>query len=410
MGLRIGGLDSLIMARIQRLAAAAALVGALVAHSSPVLAEESPAPPSPSQVATSEPIPADVVGGNQLGLKGKQVNLGPDATPLPDIWARSWVLADATTGEILASKGAHKLRAPASTLKTLTALTLLPKLPLDGTYVGRQSDVVPGTAMAGVKPGVTYTNEQLFYGMMLPSGNDAARALAHSNGGMKKTISQMNEVAASIGALDTVAKTPNGLDKKGQHSSAFDLALIAMRGLQNPEFAKIVRTEKASFPSQGGGTHPIYTNNHLLLGGYKGCIGVKTGFTSNAGRTFIGAATRKGHTLVVALMGIKSGSAQAAADALTWGFKNYGKVTPVGTLNVAGAAGSPGAEPTASESEAAVIVPSGPPATAAIAVPDVARTSWPPVVWYALIALVVAAVMVWAWLRRKSRRSPYSVI
>ena len=397
------------MARFQRLAAAAALVGALVAHSSPALAEESPTPLSTGQVAISEPT-TDVVVGSQLGLKGKQVNLGPKAAPLPDIWASSWVLANAATGEILASKGAHKLRAPASTLKTLTALTLLPNLALDGTYVGQQSDVVPGTAMAGVKPGVTYTNEQLFYGMMLPSGNDAARALAHSNGGMKKTIAQMNEVAASIGALDTVAKTPNGLDKKGQHSSAFDLALIAMRGLPNPEFAKLVRTEKASCPSQGGGTHPIYTNNHLLLGGYKGCIGVKTGFTSNAGRTFIGAATRKGHTLVVALMGIKSGSAQAAADALTWGFKNYGKVTPVGTLNVAGAAVSPGAEPTASESEAAVIVPSGPPATAAIAVPDVARTSWPPVVWYALIALVVAAVMVWAWLRRKSRRSPYSVI
>ena len=145
--------------------------------------------------------------------------------------------------------------------------------------------------MAGVKPGVTYTNKQLFYGMMLPSGNDAARALAHSNGGIKETIAQMNEVAASIGALDTVAKTPNGLDKKGQHSSAFDLALIAMHGLQNPEFATIVRAKKAPFPSEGGGTHPIYTNNHLLLGGYKGCIGVKTGFTTEAGRTFIGAAT-----------------------------------------------------------------------------------------------------------------------
>jgi D-alanyl-D-alanine carboxypeptidase (penicillin-binding protein 5/6) len=403
------------MARIQRLVAAAALLGALVAQSSPALAVESPAPSSPGpvatdQVSTAAPSSDPVVGGQQLGRKGVQVNLGSGAKPLPDIWASSWVLADATTGEILASKGAHKLRAPASTLKTLTALTLLPTLPLDRTYVGRPSDIVSGTAMAGVKPGVTYTNEQLFYGMMLPSGNDAARALAHSNGGLKKTVVQMNDVAASIGALDTVAKTPNGLDKKGQHSSAFDLALIAMRGLQLPEFATIVRSKKAAFPSEGGGTHPIYTNNHLLLSGYKGCIGVKTGFTSNAGRTFIGAATRKGHTLVVALMGIKSGSAQAAAAALTWGFKNYGKVTPVGTLNVAGAAVSPAAQPSASETTAAVIVPSGPPATAAIAVPDVSRTTWPPMVWYALIALVVAGVLAWAWVRRKSRRSPYSVI
>ncbi len=397
------------MARRLRPAAVAALVGTLVSASilsaSPALAEESGAPAATQPAATGE-----VVGGGQLGLKGRQVNLGPDAKPLPDIWASSWVLADATTGEILASKGAHKLRAPASTLKSLTALTLLPRLPMDGTYVGRQSDVVPGTAMAGVKPGVTYTNKQLFYGMMLPSGNDAARALAHSNGGMKKTLAAMNEVAASIGALDTVARTPNGLDRKGQVSSAFDLALIARHGLRNPDFATIVRTEKAPFPSEGGGTHPIYTTNRLLLGGYKGCIGVKTGFTTDAGRTFIGAATRKGRTLIVALMGIKSGSAQAAAAALTWGFKNHDKVTPVGTLNVEGTQTVRAAAPAASASEEAVIVPSGPPATAAIAVPDVSRTSWPPAVWYALIALVVAGVLLWAWARRKSRRSPYSVI
>jgi D-alanyl-D-alanine carboxypeptidase (penicillin-binding protein 5/6) len=392
------------MARFRRLTVVAALVGAVVLGASPALAEESGAP------ATAAQTPASVVGGEQLGLKGRQVNLGPDAQPLPEIWASSWVLADATTGEILASKGAHKLRAPASTLKTLTALTLLPRLPLDGTYVGRKSDVVAGTAMAGVKPGVTYTNKQLFYGMMLPSGNDAARALAHSNGGMKKTIAEMNEVAASIGALDTVARTPNGLDRKGQVSSAYDLALIASHGLRNPEFATIVRTKKAPFPSEGGGTHPIYTTNRLLLGGYKGCIGVKTGFTTDAGRTFVGAATRKGRTLIVALMGIKSGSAQAAAAALTWGFKNHDNVTPVGTLNVDGASAVRAAAPEATESEEAVIVPSGPPATAAIAVPDISRTSWPPAVWFTLIALVVAGVLLWAWFRRKSRRSPYSVI
>ncbi|MGI9135450.1 MAG: D-alanyl-D-alanine carboxypeptidase family protein [Candidatus Nanopelagicales bacterium] len=388
------------MARVQRLTAVAALLCAVVTVASPALAEE-----------PTEPIStAQVVGGEQLALKGRQVNLGPGAKPLPDIWASSWVLADATTGEILASKGAHKLRAPASTLKMLTALTVLPRLDLSSTYVGRPSDVVSGTAMAGIKPGITYTVKQLLNGMMLPSGNDAARALAHANGGIPETVAQMNEVAAALGAADTVAKTPNGLDEKGQVSSAFDLALIARAGLARPDFATIVARKKAPFPSEGGGTHPIYTNNRLLLGGYKGCIGVKTGFTTEAGRTFVGAATRKGRTLVVALMGIKSGSAQAAAAALTWGFKNHDKVTPVGTLNVAGASLSPSAEPSASARQAVALVPSGPPATAAIAVPDVARTSWPPIVWYTLIGLVVIGVLVGAWLRRKSRKSPYSVI
>ena len=404
------------MARIQRLAAATAVIGvvfsATVTFASPALAEETGATvlTAVNTVTAENTLTGQIVGGDQLGLKGVQANLGTGADPLPKIWASSWVLADAGTGEILASKGAHKLRAPASTLKALTALTLLPRLPLDGTYVGRQSDVVPGTATAGVKPGVTYTNKQLFYGMMLPSGNDAARALAHSNGGMKKTLKEMNEVAASIGALDTVARTPNGLDKKGQRSSAFDLALIAMYGLRIPEFATIVRTEKSSFPGEDGRLRPIYTTNRLLLDGYRGGIGVKTGFTSEAGRTFIGAATRKGRTLVVALMGIKSSSAQAAADALTWGFKNHDEVTPVGTLNVEGATVVAASSPSAPAAEAEVIVPDGPPATAAIAVPDISRTTWPPAVWYTLIALVVAGVMAWAWLRRKSRRSPYSVI
>lgn len=383
------------MARFRRLAVVAALLSAVIAGASPALAEDSAAP---------------VVGGEQLARSGRQVNLGPGAAPLPDIWARSWVLADATTGEILASKGAHKLRAPASTLKMLTAVTLLPRLDMSSTYVGRPSDPIPGTAMAGVKPGVTYTVKQLFNGMMLPSGNDAARALAHVNGGIAETVAQMNQVAASLGASDTVAKTPNGLDRKGQVSSAFDLALIARAGLARPDFAKIVARKKAPFPSEGGGTHPIYTTNRLLLGGYKGCIGVKTGFTTEAGRTFVGAATRKGRTLIVALMGIKSSSAQAAAAALTWGFANADKLTPVGTLNVSGSA-VPAAQTNADTQVREIeLVPSGPPATAAIAVPDVSRTSWPPVVWYALIGLVVAGVLLWAWLRRKSRTSPYSVI
>jgi hypothetical protein len=82
----------------------------------------------------------------------------------------------------------------------------------------------------------------------------------------------------------------------------------------------------------------------------------------------------------------------------------------VGTLNVEGAAIVATSQPSAPAAENEVVVPDGPPATAAIAVPDVSRTTWPPAVWYTLIALVVAGVMAWAWLRRKSRRSPYSVI
>jgi len=398
------------MARIHgRQAAAAALLTGLALVASPTVAQAASGSPTPAPTASGEQS-SSVIGGEQLGRSGTQVNLGSGAAPLPDIWASSWVLADATTGEVLAAKKAHLQRPPASTLKTLTAVTVIPRLPLSTTYVAKASDPVPGTASAGVVPGVTYTVKQLLNGMMLPSGNDAARALAHANGGIDETLAQMNATAAALGARDTVAKSPNGLDKPGQVSSAYDLVLIGRAALANPDIAGSMQRTRAKFPTTGGAKKLIYSNNHLLLSGYKGTVGIKTGYTTEAGRTFIGAATRKGHTLIVALMGIKGGSAPTAAAALSWGFKNLGKVTPVGTLVTAGEL--PAVEPRAQESSsaAAVMVPSGPPAEAALTMPDVPRTSWPPVIWYSLAVAAVVAVFAWLWFRRRSRRSPYSIV
>jgi D-alanyl-D-alanine carboxypeptidase (penicillin-binding protein 5/6) len=185
----------------------------------------------------------------------------------------------------------------------------------------------------GIKPGRTYTLDQLWLAVFLPSANDAAIAVAQANGGVKHTVSQMNAIARDLHALDTVAKTPNGLDRAGQTSSAYDLALIARAGLKRADFAHYARTARAEFPNvKGKGSHPIYTTNRLLLHGWKGMIGVKTGFTSRAGRTYVGAATRHGRTLLVTLMGIHESSEAAAKKLLTWGFANADKVTPLGTL------------------------------------------------------------------------------
>ncbi|MDA3021152.1 MAG: D-alanyl-D-alanine carboxypeptidase [Actinomycetota bacterium] len=277
-------------------------------------------------------IGENTIGGAQLLEPGRQVNLGPSARPLPDIWATSWVLADANTGEILAAKNAHLQRAPASTLKALTALTVLPQVTMDQPYVATTGDANTYGSRVGLKAGKTYTIRDLLYGLMLPSGNDAALALARANGSVAKTVAQMNELAAQLQAEDTVAKNPSGLDAPGQLSSAYDLALFGRASLAMPEILDIASTKRYEFPWRGQRTRTIYNANRLLLSDYKGVIGLKTGFTTNAGRTFIGMARRGDRTLVVALMGIREASAEAARKALTWGFKNADRVTPVGTL------------------------------------------------------------------------------
>ena len=279
------------------------------------------------------PAAAETVGGEQLARTTRTVTLEPGARPLPEVWAETWILADATTGEVLAQKGSHVQRAPASTLKMLTALAVLPRTTPETTWVATERASTIYGERVGLKVGRTYTLDELWYAVFLPSANDAAIGVAQANGGVRATVRQMNEVAQELNALDTVAKNTSGLDAPGQLSSAYDLALIARAGLQRPDFATYAGTARSEFPDvKGKGSHPIYTTNRLLLHGWKGVIGVKTGFTSRAGRTYVGAATRQGRTLLVAMMGIHESSETAAKKLLKWGFANADKVTPVGVL------------------------------------------------------------------------------
>lgn len=288
---------------------------------------------SPTFSSTPE---ANVLGGARLGqATGVVVDLSGGAKDLPDVKARTWVLADATTGAVLASKKAHTLRRPASTLKTLTALTLLPKLDPEATWIGTPKAANTYGSKAGIRPGREYTIEELFYGLLLPSGNDAAIGLAQANSTVPKTVAEMNEVAQSLQAYNTTARNTSGLDAKGQFSTAYDLALIARAALQREDFRTYVQAKSAPFPNpRKKRKKPItvYNQNDLIMKNYSGAVGVKTGYTSKAGRTFIGAAERDGTTLVVTLMGIKEPSAEAARKLLNWGFKNRDRIVPVGEL------------------------------------------------------------------------------
>jgi D-alanyl-D-alanine carboxypeptidase (penicillin-binding protein 5/6) len=248
------------------------------------------------------------------------------------------VLADATTGGVLAAKAPHLKHRPASTLKMLTAVTLLPRLTKSTVYMTVDGDVNVEGSRAGIVPNAPYTIDQLFYAMFLPSGNDAATALARAAGSVKSTVAMMNTQARYLQADDTTVVNPTGLDADGQYSSAYDLALIARAALQRPDFRKYIGTLHFQLPGKmpkkghRRGTFQIGNQDKLLQEGYPGLIGGKTGYTTLAGRTFMAAAQRNGQTLIVTLMGITEPSADAAKSLLDWGFHNLAKTRPVGVL------------------------------------------------------------------------------
>jgi serine-type D-Ala-D-Ala carboxypeptidase (penicillin-binding protein 5/6) len=285
------------------------------------------------------------IGGPKLTGADVIVDPRPSATPLPAVGATTWVLADLDTGAILAAKGPHVRRPPASTLKALTALTLIPRLDPNAVHTAAYADVAIEGSRVGLVENGEYTIAELFTGLMLQSGNDAAMALANANGGMELTLAHMNEEANRLQAYDTVVKNTSGLPAEGQLSSAYDLALIAREGLQRPDFfeyANIISVPDypGLMPSTPGGERGTFTiaNQNPLLNPtdgrapYEGAIGLKTGWTTEAGKTFIGAARRGDVALVVTLMNFSGSTYDAAAPLLDWGFANIGKVTPVGYL------------------------------------------------------------------------------
>ncbi|WP_336207581.1 D-alanyl-D-alanine carboxypeptidase family protein [Nonomuraea sp. LPB2021202275-12-8] len=268
------------------------------------------------------------VGGDELAGRGLVKPDGVKAPPKTK--ATSFVIADHGTGQVLAARNAHGRYLPASTLKTLTALTLIPKLDKDLTVKPSRNAVNQEGSAVGLQPKPIYKVEDLFKALMMSSGNDAAMALAETNGGLAKTMSDMNAEAKRLQANDTVAKTPSGLDKPGQSSSAYDLALIARAGLGNPDFRRYISTKTAKFPAPK--KYYEISNHNKLLWRYKGMIGVKNGWTSKAQGAFVGAATRNGHTIIVSIMRHEGYFWEEVADLLDWGFAARGKVTPVGQL------------------------------------------------------------------------------
>ena len=292
-----------------------------------------------------------VVGGPELAGRGVIVHYpAHGARRLPSVHASSYVIADAGTGQVLAAKDPHGHFLPASTLKVLTADALMPVLKPDATVVtsGLAADVTPNKV--GLVKGHAYRVSDLFQALLLISANDAAIALAQATGSYDKGVALMNAEAHLLQADDTVAKRPNGLNAKGQHTSAYDLALFARQALTMPEFMQIEATRTAMFPLHRRHSIELF-NQNTMLSTYRGDLGGKIGWTRASETTFIAWARRNGHTLIVTLMHcVPLTEMKVAAKLLNWGFAMDGKVTPVGTLArplPAGAASAASAQPAA---------------------------------------------------------------
>jgi D-alanyl-D-alanine carboxypeptidase (penicillin-binding protein 5/6) len=362
--------------------------------------------------STAAPIP---IGGPQLAARGVIVNPGPGVPPPPAMPGASFLIADMDTGQILAARAPHARHLPASTLKTLTALTLIPVYTMNSKIMVKPQDVrVDGTRL-GIVAGTAYNATTLLQGLLMASGNDTAWALARGNTSVAVTLREMNAKAAYLNATDTVAKDPSGLDFAGQTSSAYDLALIGRAAMKLPDFRRYVIKKTASLPigrSADGQRKPgfkIASHNTLLLN-YPGTIGIKSGYTIAAQHTFIGAATRGGKTYIVTQMASPNGSWRPTAALLNWAFANGASVTPIGQLVDPGAAAvaTATATATAKPTVAAGARTESLPATAP---GDPARlAAFPPWALAAGLLSALALFGAWALRLRISRRRRHTVI
>lgn len=247
------------------------------------------------------------------------------SSSIPDGPAAAWIVADMDSGQVLAGRDMYEAHPPASTIKTLLALTAIDELNLDSSVVASPADAHVECSCAGIKAGHTYTARQLLEATLLVSGNDAANTLADMLGGYDVAVDKMNAKAAAIGASNTHATSPSGLDGPGGAgwTTPHDLAAIFRAAMANPVFAQITAEPATLFPTDTG-ERPLLNQDELLVR-YPGAIGGKTGFTNAARKTFVGAAERDGRRLVIAMMYglVHEGGPtywDQAATLLDWGF------------------------------------------------------------------------------------------
>lgn len=233
-----------------------------------------------------------------------------------------WLVADLVSGRILGAKDAYGQHAPASTIKPLLAMVVMDQVNPDSAIRATQANTDVECTCVGIKPGAVYTARQLLDALLMVSGNDAANALADMVGGYQVAIQKMNAKAAQIGAVATRAGSPSGLDGPGWETTttAHDLGMIYRTALNYPLFGQIIHQQTAQFPNGAGGFKTIASHDPLLLNGYPGFIGGKTGYTNLAQETYVAMAQRDGKRLIAVMMYGSDDLWDQGRALLDWGF------------------------------------------------------------------------------------------
>ena len=213
--------------------------------------------------------------------------------------AKSAVLIEAESAEIVYAKNANTMLPMASTTKIMTALTALKLAKLsDKICVDARAVGVEGSSIYLVE-GEILTLEELLYALLLESANDAAVAIAIGvSGSVDAFCDEMNRMAKELGLVQTHFTNPHGLDDEEHYTTAYELALIARSLLKNEALKKIVSTQKTTVSHDGTAHARLMVNHNKLLRTYEGCIGIKTGFTKRSGRCLVSAAKRNGVCLI----------------------------------------------------------------------------------------------------------------
>ena len=276
----------------------------------------------------SDPAPVTVANGTRYRATGR-------VSAPPAVSARSWVAVDMATGNVLADHRRTAHLPQASTIKLLTALTAAETVPASPSHEVTYDEAHPDwCTCAGLEVGRTYTREALLAGMLLPSGNDAAEALAGSHPqGRDAFVAAMNRTAQELGATDTHAVTPSGLTAPGAYSSAQDLVTFLRAAEKSPVVAPILDLPAYSFGPRGGPVHDVYRGTdyaNMYARTNPGTVG-KSGYTSAAQNTLVVSTPIGGHRIGVATLGSPAGYSTSGARGLTtWAAANFDKLQPLG--------------------------------------------------------------------------------
>ncbi len=284
-----------------------------------------------AQVGPSAPVHAPVAALHVA--RGTYFRTATQVSTPPPVKARAWAVADMYTGRILAAHGRHDQLLQASTIKLLTALTAADTVAVLPTHRITRAEAHPQyCTCAGLVVGRRYTRTALMAGMLLPSGNDAAEALAGSHPrGRAAFVAAMNAKATALGAKHTRVVNPSGLTAAGSHSTAYDLLVFLRAAQANPVVEPILALPSFQLGPRGGRTHPVYRRTDYV-NKYPSAQG-KSGYTTPAKHTLVVNTPVGAHHIGVATLGAPRGHSTSGTRALTlWAAANFTQLRAIGQL------------------------------------------------------------------------------